>query len=362
MDHEAGGAGAGAAPAPRRRRPSLALDLSLLGAVGVLLVAALVAGGITVQREFYSATAFVERYVGLLADGRAADALALPGVAITSAQLTAAGMPDTASDALLRGAALGSLSDVHGVDEQVVGDITRVTVAYTAGGHPATSTFDVQQTGWIGVAPAWRFARSPLALIELSVSGSLEFSVNGFSVDKRQIWPGGSASDATAPLPLLVFSPGMYSIAVDTAISRSAGVAVLSDAPLRTVPVQVQAQATPEFVDVIQREVEEFLTACARQTVLQPTGCPFGYPVQDRIVAPPTWSIAQQPTVEVQPDGAGWRIPTTEAVAHIGVKIRSLFDGSVRDVSEDVPFAMSGTVDMLPDGTASISITGVDLR
>ncbi len=106
--------------------------------------------------------------------------------------------------------------------------------------------------------------------------------------------------------------------------------------------------------------MEEFLTACATQDVLLPTACPFGYQVEDRIVSPPVWAIAQQPTVTVTPDGAGWKIPETEATAHIEVDIRSLFDGSIRHVSEDVPFLITGTITVLPDGSASIVVDSTD--
>lgn len=344
-----------------RGRRRLALDLTLLGIVGVLLLAAIAAGSAAIYREFYSPSAFVERYVGLLESGRAADALAIPGVAVDSTELEAAGLPVTASEALLRTAAMAALSDVAVVSEVTDPDgTTQVSITYRAGAYEGTTTFSVQRTGSIGLAPTWSFARSPLALMDLSVSGSMTFEVNGFTIDKRQVSPDGADADPAAPVALLVFSPGIYSVSVDTAIASTPGVAVLSDSPLANVPVSVQAQPTQEFVDVVQQRVEEFLTACATQEVLQPTACPFGYTVQDRIVSPPTWSIAQQPTIGVEPDGAGWSIPATEAVAHIAVDIRSLFDGSIDSVSEDVPFLVSGSIEILPDGTASIIVRGAD--
>jgi len=136
--------------------------------------------------------------------------------------------------------------------------------------------------------------------------------------------------------------------------------AVTSPIRFSQVPVELQAFATPAFVEIVQQRVEEFLTDCATQEVLQPTACPFGFFVQDRIVSPPTWSITSQPTVSVVPDGAGWRMPAAQAVAHIEVAIRSLFDGSVRDVAEDVPFIVTGSIAVLPDGSASITIGGPD--
>ncbi|KAA9108571.1 hypothetical protein F6B43_13605 [Microbacterium rhizomatis] len=350
-----------AASAPRGRRPrrsGLAFDLTALALVGVLLIGAVVAGALSISQEFYSARAFVERYLGLLAERRAADALALPGVAVDSEELAAAGIGDHASDALLRQAALTSLTDVKVLSEEEAGDLTHVTVSYVAGGYPGTTTFDVERDGWIGIAPAWRFATSPLAVIDLTVRGSMKFDVNGFALDKRQVSPDGVNAVALAPLPMLVFSPGLYSVSVSTAIATTPGVAVLSDSPLTAVPIDVQAQPTAQFVEVVQERVDEFLTACAQQQVLQPTACPFGYRLEDRVVSPPTWSIAQSPTISVVPNGADWQIPATQAIAHIRVEVRSLFDGSLSEIDEDVAFDVSGTIEVLPDGTASIQVSG----
>ena len=49
-----------------------------------------------------------------------------------------------------------------------------------------------------------------------------------------------------------------------------------------------------------------------------------------------------------------------EAVAHVVVDIQSIFDGSIRHVDEDVPFVLTGTITMLPDGTASIAVSPTD--
>lgn len=346
-----------AAARPRRRAP-LWLDLTILGVVGVMLLGAAAATIGVVYREFYSPTAFVERYLGLLSEGRAPEALAVPGVGVTSAELEAAGLPPTADAALLRRAALAPLTDVRAVGEEQVGDLTRVTVEYRAGTVSGTSTFDVAREGSVGLAPTWRFATSPLAVLQLSVAGSRSFDVNGFTIDQRQVSPDRENADPAAPVDLLVFSPGIYSVSIDTPIAATPGVAVLSDSPFAAVPVSLQAEPTQEFVALVQQRVEEFLTACATQQVLQPTACPFGYAVEDRIVSPPVWSMVTQPTVTLVPAGAGWAIPPTEAAAHIQVEIRSLFDGTVRDESEDVPFTLTGTVTILPDGTASILVGG----
>ncbi len=347
-------------PRKPQRRSRLWLDLTLLGVVGVALVGAVFAAWAAIEREFYSPSAFVERYIGLLADQRATDALAVPGVTVSTDELEGAGLAATASEALLRGAALAPISDVRVVSEEQRGEVTLVTVEYDARGYPGVTTFEVERDGSIGLAPTWRFARSPLAVMNLTVVGSMTFDVNGFTLDKRQASPDGVDADPVAPVPLLVFSPGLYSVSVDNRISSTPGVAVLSDSPFHAIPITVQAQPTEEFVGVVQQKVEEFLTACATQEVLQPTACPFGYFVQDRIDSLPAWSITRQPTVDVAPDGAGWTILPTEAVAHIEVDIRSIFDGKVREVSEDLPFIVTGAISVMPDGSLSIVVTGPD--
>ncbi|MGM7699180.1 hypothetical protein [Microbacterium sp. A84] len=339
---------------PRRR--SLGTDLTILALIGVLLLGALGAAGMSLYKEFYGPSAFVTRYLDLLATGRAADALHVPGVAIDRDTIEDAGIAAGASEALLRQSALAPLSDITVVSEETINAVTSVTVSYVAGSHPGVSTFEVEQDGWVGVTPNWKFTRTPLAAVSLTVLGADRFAVNGFEIDRHQVSPAGADAAPTDPLPLLVFTPGVYSVTVDTAISTSPGVSILADAPLTQTSVEVQTIPSEEFVSVVQTRVEEFLTECTTQQVLLPTACPFGLEVQNRLANLPVWSISAQPDVTVEPDGAHWMIPATDAVAHIEVDIRSLFDGSIQHVSEDVPFRVNGTIVILPDDSASIRV------
>lgn len=341
-----------------RRRSTLRSDLSALAVVGVLLVAALGAGAVSLYQQVYSPSAFVVRYLDLLSSGRAADALRVPGVSVDLAVQADDDIESVASEALLRTAALAPLTEYSAVSEQQDGAVYAVTTAYKAAGVAGTTTFTVVQDGWIGVVPNWRFERSPLAEIDLTVRGADVFSVNGFEIDRRQVSPDGAAAEPLDPLHLLVFTPGAYSVTVDTPISATPGVTVLADTALARTPVDIQAQPTEKFTGIVQQKVEEFLLQCATQEVLLPTACPFGLQVQNRLAdgSLPRWSIVRQPVVQVLPDGPGWTIPAAEAVAHVEVKIKSLFDGSVREVSEEVPFVVDGTIRILPDGTASIRV------
>ncbi|WP_230667616.1 hypothetical protein [Microbacterium sp. MEC084] len=357
--------GAGSAAPPRRTpRQQLTRDLILLGVIFVLLAAAIWAGFSALYRQYWGPSAFVERYLELIAEGRAADALTVPGVAIDSADLEAAGLPVSASEALLRSAALTfGLRDVDITQERPVAGGYEVTAAYAIDGTRGQTVFTVRRSGTEGIVPRWSFETSPLGMLEVGVRGSMQFEVNDFEMDKRQVSPDGVDADPLAPVSLLVFSPGLYTVEVDTPTAEAEPVHVLADAALRKVPLDIQAQPTEAFADVVQQQVGSFLAECATQKVLQPTGCPFGIQIDDRVF-PETlaWSILATPGVEIVPDGAHWAISPATGTAHIEVDVQALSTGAVYHLSEDVPFVIDGTVEILPDGTASILVGSPALR
>ncbi len=326
----------------------------LLALVGVLLLAALAASAAVLYRAVYSPSAFVERYLELLENQRAADAMMVPGVALDRDALAEAGVDAPLSDALLRSAALAELSSIQIVSEVATDDVWTVSASYIADGQPGQTSFLVTQDGWSGIVPRWRFARPPLAVIELVVRGADAFAVNGFAIDRRQI--AGVDSDPLNAVALLALTPGMYTVTVDTPIAYHPGVHTLIDRSLAVTPVGVQARPTGEFRDAVQERVTEFLDDCATQQVLLPTGCPFGFEVRHRITSLPLWSIVQHPEVEIGADGAHWQIIPADAVAHLTVDVQSIFDGTIRRLSEDVVFQVSGTVTILPDGSVSIRV------
>ena len=127
--------------------------------------------------------------------------------------------------------------------------------------------------------------------------------------------------------------------------------AVTASQPGAAIIGTVTLQPTDAFVAQVQKEVDGYLDDCATQTVLLPTGCPFGEQISNRIVTTPAWSIARYPTVALQPgpDPGTWLMPATPAAAHLVVDVRSLFDGSVSTFDEDVPFSSSFVVSFLPD-------------
>ena len=157
-------------------------------------------------------------------------------------------LPDcrpTASDALLRRAALATLTDVHIVSATTGEDgITTVTVAYSR--RPLPGDDDLR-----GGARRHDRHRADLAVRDEPARGDRPHRAR-VDVVRRQRVRGRQAAGLAGrggrrPARLArrcsSFSPGIYSVSVDTAISSTPGVAVLSDSPMQATPVEVQAAA-----------------------------------------------------------------------------------------------------------------------
>jgi hypothetical protein len=311
----------------------------------VLLLAAFAGTVIALNSTVYSAGGFVRSYLDALArqDGRAA--LEMPGVTV----------PESGSRALLNGVAVGELEDVRMRGVRTGPDGTRsVEVGYTAAGVPGTTTFEVRPTGArFLLFRTWEFAVSPVSELDVTVAHATTFTANGVAVDTtlepRALEGSGGAS-------YLVFAPSGYAVAHESRYLSAAPVPVLVDGAGETVPVTVAPRPNRAFLDQVQKELDAYLADCADQRVLLPAGCPFGQRIRDRIEGEPRWSIASAPQVALQPFSAdpadpAWLVPETTGAAHIVVDVRSLYDGRVTRLDQDVPFSVSYRVVPLADGT-----------
>lgn len=353
------------APAPARGSSHPALQLIVVICLFALLLGAIVVGFLSLHREFWSASAFAERYVEKIAEADASGALAMPGVTPEYAELEEIGR-GYASESLLRSATLTSeITEIAAVGERTVegddGEITEVTVAFALDGRDEEMVFRVERTGTTGVVPEWRFSESPLSVIDLTVRGSWRFAVNGFEIDKRQISPAGLEAKPLDAVSLLTFSPGTYDIDVDTAATIAPPHSVRSTGLLDVVPIDIQTQPTDELSDVVQTKVEEYLVSqCTTQAVLQPSGCPFGAPpeVSASGIAQSdiTWEIAEPPRTALVPAGDDWEVSATSGMARLSLTVRDYYSGTLVPVEREVYFTMVADVDVRDDGAVHITI------
>lgn len=306
--------------------------------VTVLALVAIVVGGffgtvILLNSTLYSASGFVRGYLDALArhDAQGALELAGPGVA------------GDASTALLSRDAMSELTDIRLVSDTVTDTGAHTVVyEYSAGGVVAQSEFSVRPTGTLwGLFDTWAFATSPLGVIELTVQHADEFTANGVAL----VTPAQNSV-----VPYLVFTPGLYEFEHESAFLEAEPVRVATVTPSAAVSARLNIQANDFFADRVSDEVNGFLDDCATQPVLQPTGCPFGQTINNRVVTTPAWSIIDYPDVTIVPgrETSEWRMSEASATAHLLVDVRSLFDGTVTSFDEDVPFGVHATVTFLP--------------
>jgi hypothetical protein len=341
-----------------RRPGALARAIVLWLCVAALLVTAVFATWGALSREVYGAGAFVREYLDALSAGDAAAALALPGVSIDREKLADAGLPAGSSDALLRTEALGKLTDVRFVSDVAESDGSRsITFEYVSGGKQGRSTFSVSSAeATFGLFPSWRFERSPLSSVSLTVVHSTSFRANGFELDTRQVAPTDQAAAFTNTVSLLTFTPSTIDFDLDTTMLRAPVQTARATDPRSVVTASVDTTPTKAFVTEVQTQLNSYLDECATQVVLQPTRCPFGQFLRDRVKTTPAWSMVTYPTVQIQPGETTWVMPATVGTAHLVVDVQSLFDGEVTTLDEDVPFTLSAFVTVREDGSLYIDL------
>ncbi|WP_411720652.1 hypothetical protein [Mycetocola sp.] len=325
--------------------------------VGTMLIGAAFAAMGALNRDVYGAGAFVGNYLSKLQEKDAASALRIPGVTLEESELTEAGLPAGSSNALLRNAALPELTGLALVEDVDQGDgVHSVTWSFQSNGAYGESTFLIKSTGTrFPLIPTWAFAQSPLAVVNLAVEHSTAFTTNGFRLDTRSL-TGEQAPTFRNIVNVQVFTPGAYIFESTTDFVTSEPESVLVDEPTRVHEAAVVAAPTDEFVAAAQESVNAQLDACTEQKVLQPTGCPFGIVVDDRISGDPQWSFENYPEIRVEAGTESWVFPTTRGDAHLEVDVQSLTDGSITPYDADVPFSMTGSLYIMSDGTVAATL------
>ncbi|HEU5224127.1 MAG TPA: hypothetical protein VFU07_10695 [Candidatus Lumbricidophila sp.] len=333
---------------------------AIVGTLIVALLAALWGVLLWLGSTIYSPQAFVAEYLDHVAADEITEAVAMPGVLPGASELAALNLPANTSTALLRPKLATSLpQDVRIVSDRVVGDGTHtISASYRLGNDIRTAEFHVKPAAPLyGVIPRWAFAQTPLARMLVTVEHDSIFSVGDLDLDLRASKPADEYSRFSQSAPYLAIAPAGYELRRSSELLSAQPVPALLE-PSQPFAATVTAEPTAAFVARVQTQVGAFLDSCVKQQVLQPTGCPFGVTIDDRVVGAPEWTIATPPPVTLVADTSSFRMPPTAAVARVTVKVQSLFDGTTRVKHEEVPFTMWLTVRVRGDGSLSIALEG----
>lgn len=303
--------------------------------VVVIAVAAAVVGVVSVilvNRFVYSPEGVVRSYFAALEVGDASSARALPGV------LSPGVDPDQLI--LLQAAAYTPPSQVTVSAARVEGGEATIEASFVVGGAKERATFTlVAEPPLWGIFEQWRFAAPPLGQLQVTVAHDTGFQVGEIGEVDIRSYPGGTAEAFSASATFPVFVGAGYEVYRDSALLTAEPLKVsVTDSGLREVALEVAV--TPRFVAKVQKEIDEALTKCVAQTVLMPTGCPFGYATENRWLGDASWSIVTMPRVTIVPGEDSW-LATGDGVARISGTVQSLFDGSTSPVEADVEFGLA---------------------
>jgi hypothetical protein len=293
----------------------------------------------------YSAHGFVSSYLSALGRHDATTARSLPGVRAPSGVATT----------LLSDDALGTITNIRLVrDTAGGGGIHAVEYSYQLGGRHETSTYSIIETKpYLGLFSRWAFEKSPLAIVSVATPHDPRFRANGTSVTATSL---RSQSE-----PYVVFTPGLYVFDHRSTYLLATPVSVPVTEAGSVTPVRVEAEANALFVTEVRKELKQYYVSCAKQTVLLPTSCPFGKSFSNRVVSTPAWSMVSDPVVTIVADSTTgrWLVPRETGMAHLTVKVQSLYDGSITTFNDDVPFDVSYSIAVATDDHLTITSLGV---
>lgn len=288
---------------------------ALLG-IGALAYAVLVATAAT-------PAAHVQRYLDALARDDLVAAATLAGLEPP----TAMPLGDEGAPSIRRVISSTDSSDgTIAVTAEYGSDTDAVQVTFTL--EPAPPT--------LGVIPAWAFVVPPIATLEVAADRHDVIAVTTRSV---------VAEAAGLPVAVSVFVPSRVSVRLDdpflVAKPRTLRVGAEGSDSLITLVVE----PSERLQRAAQAEIERLLDECAEQAVLQPTGCPFGVTIVDRVVGEPQWRLDTVDTVTIEPaerPGA-WKL-RAEGSVQLVVEVQKLFDGTVSTRDELIGFVVRGEV------------------
>lgn len=198
----------------------------------------------------------------------------------------------------------------------------------------------------LGVVPAWAFAQTPVATLSVAADQHDRFTMN----DRRL-----TAAAAGGPVTVTVFVPARVTarLAEPLLSAEPVTLRVTADTESPRGPAVIVLAVTPSerLERTVLRQVNNLLIECTSQQVLQPTGCPFGIMIDDRVTAPPVWKLDGVPdlTIESSERPGVWRVRGDGSVRLV-VPTQKLFDGAAVVRDELVGFVFLGDLVLEPGG------------
>ncbi|HLP23295.1 MAG TPA: hypothetical protein VK139_04550 [Microbacteriaceae bacterium] len=342
----------------RERGRSTAGRRAAVWALGALFTLSATAGTLwALAGTIYSAPAFVARYLELVSSDSVTEALRMPGVLPAASDDPTSPSEDEPSATLLRPGVISSgPSHIRIVEDRRNDDGSHtVTAEYELAGSVQLAVYVVNPApAAFGLVPNWAFRSSPLAELNVSVTSGTSFSVGGeiFDIRNASVAPSDGGPRVGRYLTL---APAVLQLSYSTEMVVATETPVVA-ASSAVVSTNLLVLPTPTLLERVQSKLDGFLADCARQTVLQPTGCPFGSAVDDRVVGDPSWSLVSTPAVSLTPESGAFSMPRSPGLAHLSVPVERLYDGTQTTIEQDIEYTVSLVVSVLDDGSIAIQL------
>ncbi|HJF76616.1 MAG TPA: hypothetical protein K8V63_07670 [Brevibacterium linens] len=332
------------------------------GGAALLLVAAIIV--VTqLNGHMFGPEATVEKYFSELSDGDAEGALKVADVDVPQESRTL-----LTNDVL--GGSKALPDDVTVEDAEISGDTATVAVTYDVGGSKGNSTLTLYKAGKKALFfDDWALKSPDLLTLTVDTPGLKKVKVNGIDVD---------SDGSTLSLPAF---PGLYTIDLAeksdliTADAVEVRAFLGDDANMEGEETPVlSAHPSDEFRTEVDKQVKTLIDSCAKKSVAQPDGCPFGSSLAESYDATGlTWSISSYPTVTVADDSLGadqysnpedatgpnggpaWLISSNTSGEALVTGTYDMFDES-EPFDDTVSFDLNGTAEIV-DGKIVITVS-----
>jgi len=294
------------------------------GIAAVLITAAWLVAVFSLNQTLFSPGGYVISYLDTLERGEFGEATARAGLTEIPSVLPR-------PDALVSEPTISGTFVVN-ADEVVI------QAQYLLDGIPSESLFTVKRLPrTLGLFDRWEFGEAPVGTITATLTGSDEVVINGVSVD-RQVASRG----------IDVLYPGRYTLSWSSGWLETETVELAVESA-QSQTVRLVALPTDALIDQATTAVNEYLTSCTTQAVLQPASCPFGVTITDRVMGGVEWEITAEPRVVLAmfDDEKTWQVQALGGEATLTVSLQSLFDGTVSDYVETQTVDVTGIIEGL---------------
>lgn len=301
-----------------------------------LFAVVLTAGIITIAQlnaTQFSAETFAKRYLDSLRTGDGGAALGLLSQREVNGQAV-----------LLDGEALrASVERMQRVEfgESRADDGGKIVpLSYTLDGHRHEVQLHVKHEGraWL-FFNQWSLAE-PLSTINVATGpNTSKLLVNGQPAPVNE-----------SKANLATFFPATVHVSDDSKYLAAQSKTLAVDASGKALPLELQAAPTEDLQKAVQKDINDYLDECAKQKVLQPTGCPLSHATTDR-VDPETikWEIRDYPKVSIEKDGDNWDVPVLDFQARIKYTGIDLMTGESKDYDINMNSEVDADLKLAPN-------------